>query len=366
MAIKFVETDPTVYERQLIEAYENLTGRTLNPADPERLLINLLTYAITVCAINIDETGRLNLLATSRGEYLDRLGELVGCMRLPAQKAKTVLRFSLDSPLNFDVVIPAGTRVGVDNEKYFLTTKETKIPAGQTYVDVDAEYFEAGVEGNGYSIGQINKIIDVLPYISQVTNITMSMYGSDIEDDDRFRERIRESLEKFSTAGPSGAYIYHVKSVHQQIQDVAVWSPSPGVVKIAFIMESGEIPDSSMINTVASALSDEKVRPLTDQVFVEQPEVIQYDINYTYYIEKGMESLQALIDKEVRQKTDEFVLWTKTKLGRDILPEKLIEMIMSIRGIHSLDIISPAKTSLQQNQIAHARSINIQYGGVKE
>ncbi len=73
MAIKFIETDPTKYESELIRVYESMTGRTLNPADPERLIINLLTYAITICAINIDETGRLNLLATSRENTLTGL-----------------------------------------------------------------------------------------------------------------------------------------------------------------------------------------------------------------------------------------------------------------------------------------------------
>ncbi len=202
MAIKFIETNPTVYESQLIKFYEEMTGRTLNPADPERLIINLLTYAITLCAINIDETGRLNLLATSRGEYLDRLGELVGCARLLPQKARTTIRFSLAEPLNFDVIIPQGTRVGADEENVFYTLKEAKIVAGSTYVDVEAEFIEAGTKGNGFAIGQINKLIDPIPYIKSAVNITMSMYGTDIESDERYRERIRESLERFSTAGP--------------------------------------------------------------------------------------------------------------------------------------------------------------------
>jgi len=366
MALKFVETDPLVYERQLIETYERITGRALNPADPERLLINLITYAVTICAVNIDETGRLNLLATSRGEYLDRLGELVGCLRLPAQRAKTVLRFSLSSVLNFDVVIPQGTRAGVDSEKYFYTVKEAKIPAGSTYVDVEAEYFEEGTSGNGFAVGQVNKLIDVIPYVASVTNITMSMYGADIESDGRYRVRIRESLERFSTAGAAQAYRYHVTTVHQEIEDVAVWSPSPGVVKVAFIMKGGEIPDAAMINAVKESLNNERVRPLTDMVDVEPPEVVNFTINFKYYIEKGQEGLQSLIDSQVRQKAQEFALLSRSKLGRDILPEKLIEMVMSTKGVHSLEILSPEKTSLSLNQIGHCQSITITYGGTKE
>ena len=47
MDVRFVETDPTYYESLLIDTYERITERTLYPADPERLLINLQTYAST-------------------------------------------------------------------------------------------------------------------------------------------------------------------------------------------------------------------------------------------------------------------------------------------------------------------------------
>lgn len=154
MNIKFIDTDPLIYEKRLIDAYERLTGRSLNPADPERLMINLLAYAVTICAINIDETARLNLLATSRGEYLDRLGELVGCRRLPPRKARLTLRFNIETPLSFDVVIPQGTRVTAGGENIFSTISEARIPAGSTYVDVEAEYIEPGTKGNGFAIGQ--------------------------------------------------------------------------------------------------------------------------------------------------------------------------------------------------------------------
>ncbi len=365
MAVKFIETNPIKYESELIQAYETITGRTLNPADPERLIINLLTYAITICAINIDETGRLNLLATSRGQYLDQLGKLLGCDRLKPKRATTTLRFSLSEPLGFDVVIPQGTRVGADEENIFYTVREAVIPAGQTYVDVPAEYIQEGTKGNGFSIGQINKMIDVVPYVASVSNITMSMYGADTETDDRYRERIRESLERFSTAGPSEAYKYHTMSAHQDILDVAVWSSAPGQVEITFIMKDGEIPTADMQELVRKKLNDEKIRPLTDLVIVSTPQVIPYTISLTYHIQKGHEHLQSQIDASIRQKINEFILWTKTKLGRDILPEKLIQMVMSVQGVHSVNVASPTKTDLQQNQVAHCQSIVIQYGGAK-
>ena len=363
MDVKFVETDPTHWESLLIDAYERTTNRTLIPSDPERLLINLQTYATTLLAIAINETAKQNLLAYATGIYLDKLAEFYGVKRLPAKPARTTLRFSLTEPLNFDVVIPAGTRVAVNDEIYFATLQEVKIPAGDTYVDVEAQCNTAGSVGNGFSMGQIKNLMDPLPYISSVQNITMSMYGADEEDDGRFRERIRLSIERFTNAGSRQAYIFHTLSAHQDIQDVEVFSPAPGQVKAVFILRNGELPDSNMLELVRAYLSDEKVRPLTDQVIVSAPQLVQYDIAFTYYVNKKDSAKASFIRKQVERAVQDFIHWTKTKIGRDILPEELIKRVNQA-GAYRIDLISPTKQELTIEQVAHARNISITYGGL--
>ncbi|MBX0311242.1 MAG: baseplate J/gp47 family protein [Sulfurihydrogenibium sp.] len=360
---EFVNTDATYYESLLIDAYEKITNRTLYPADPERLLINLQTYATTLLAIAINETGKQNLLAYATGENLDKLAEFYGVVRLQAQPAQTTLRFYIDTPLNFDVVIPAGTRATPDNNLFFATLQEAKIPAGSLSVDVLAICNVAGSIGNGFSIGQINKLVDVLPYVSKVENITISMYGTDTEDDDRFRERIRLSIERFSNAGSRQAYIYHTLSAHQDIEDVEVYSPNPGQVKVIFTTKGGNIPSQDMINTVTNYLSDDKVRPLTDQVIVSAPTIINYDINFTYYINNKDEAKVSIIQNAVNQAVNDFVNWTKSKIGRDVLPEELIARVKEA-GAYRIDLTVPVKQQLTIEQIAYPNNINITYGGL--
>jgi len=363
MDVKFVETDPIYYESLLIDAYERITERTLYPADPERLLINLQTYASTLLAIAINETAKQNLLAYATGPYLDKLAEFYGVQRLTAKPARTILRFSIAEPLSFDVVIPAGTRVAVLDEIYFATLQEARIVSGSLFVDVEAECNVAGSIGNGFSSGQINKLMDPLPYISEVKNITMSLYGADEEDDDRFRERVRLSIERFTNAGSKQAYIYHTLSAHQDIEDVEVYSPSPGQVKVIFILKNGTIPDSAMIELVRNYLSDEKVRPLTDQVIVSAPEVLQYDISLTYYIHKKDEAKASFIQAQVEKAVEEFISWTRSKIGRDVLPEELIRKVKEA-GAYKIDLIAPARQELTIEQVAHARNVSVLYGGL--
>ena len=363
MAVSFTITDPTYYEEELIKSYETLTGRTLQPADPERLIINLMTYALTLDALNIDLTGKQNLLAYAIGENLDKIAELYGVKRLPPKPAITTLRFSIDQTLSFDVVIPKGTKATPDSRLFFETTEEARIPAGQLSVEVQAVCTSPGNVGNGYAVGQINKLADPLPYITKVENTTMSMYGTDEEDDERFRERIRLSMERFSNAGSREAYIYHTKTAHQDIEDVSVFSPQPGQVKVVFLLKNGQPPDAQMINLVQEHLSDERVRPLTDEVIVSAPTVVSYDITLTYYIHRKDSALVSQIQQKVNQAVQDFIDWTKTKIGRDVLPDELIKRVKNA-GAYRVSLSAPVYTQINQDQVAHAQNIQITYGGL--
>jgi phage-related baseplate assembly protein len=360
---EFINTDTTYYESLLIDAYEKITGRTLYPADPERLLINLQTYASTLLAIAINETAKQNLLAYATNENLDKLAEFYGVVRLQSQPAQTILRFSIDTPLNFDVIIPSGTRATPDNNIFFATIQDAKISAGNTYTDVLVSCNVAGSIGNGFSIGQINKLVDTLPYVSKVENISVSMYGTDIEDDDRFRERIRLSIERFSNAGSKQAYIYHTLSAHQDIEDVEVYSPNAGQVKVIFTVKGGNIPNQDLIDIVSNYLTADKVRPLTDQVIVSAPNIVNYDINFTYYINKKDEAKVLVIQNAVNQAVNDFIAWTKSKIGRDVLSEELITRIKQA-GAYRIDLTLPTKQQLTLEQIAYANNISITYGGL--
>ena len=361
--INFVNTNTQALEKEIFTKYENLIGKNLSPANPERLFLETITYLITLLKFDINHTANQNLLPFAKGQALDKLGELVGVYRLPAQPARTTLRFYTDSPKTFDIVIPQNTKATPDQKIFFKTTQEAVIKAGNTFVDVEAVCEEAGTIGNGFLPSQINMLATPLPYITAVENITISMYGTDIESDEHLKERIRLAPESFSNAGSKGAYIFHTKSAHQDITDVSVFSPQAGVVKVVFILKDEQIPDADMINTVKAYLNDEKIRPLTDQVLVEAPQAVNYDIDFTYYILKGYEPLQAQIQQQVEKAVQEYILWQKTKIGRDILPEELISRLKAIQGVYRIDITKPVYTALSQEQLAVANNISINYGG---
>ncbi|QID32293.1 baseplate assembly protein [Pampinifervens florentissimum] len=365
MDIRFTITNPQHYEQELIKAYERITGRTLYPADPERLLLDVITYVSSLLAFKIDWSAKQNLLAYAEGQYLDALAEFYGIKRLPAQKARTRLKFFTQEPAQRDIVIPKGTQVAVNDEIVFETVEQAVIKAGQTEVYIDAECQTPGQIGNGFTAGQINKLLDPLPYEVQAVNISTTMFGTDQEDDERFRERIRLSIERFSNAGSREAYIYHTKSAHVLIEDVEVFSPAPGQVAVYFLLKDGELPNQEMIELVRRHLNDEKVRPLTDQVFVYAPEVVQYEVSLRYWIHKKDEARIFQIQQAIARVVQDFIKDTGRKIGKDVLPEELYQRVKNA-GAYKVDVISPARIEISAGKVAKGIINSITYMGLSD
>jgi len=361
--LEFVWADSTQILSDLIKTYQTISGRTIRPADPVYNFLSTLAYVVTFLKHSINYTGNQNLLRYAEGENLDALAELYGVKRLPAKPAITTLRFYIEQPLPFEVVIPKGTRATPDGQLFFKTTEEGKIEPGNTYVDIPAQCTTSGGIGNGFLPGQINQLVDPIPYVVKVENIATTLGGSDVESDERFRERIRLSLERFSTAGPRLAYEYWVKTAHQDITDVSVYSPQPGVVKVHFLVKNGELPSEDMLNLIRNFLNQDKIRPLTDLVLVEPPEVVNYEIKLTYWIHKKDEPLAGLIQKRVQKAVSDFVAWTGSKIGRDILPEELIQKVKEA-GAYRVKVGAPTYTEISQSQVAKASNVQITYGGL--
>lgn len=363
--IDFVEKSGQKIETSVITTYEALSGRTLAPGDPVRLFLEAVAAIIIQQRVLIDFSAKQNLLAYSTGEYLEHIGVLVGTERLKATKALTSIRFTLATIQPSAVTIPANTRITPGGNVVYSTAVAATIPIGQLIVDVKAECTESGVKGNGYQPGQINKLVDPIPWVHSATNITTSEGGVEREADDAYRERIRQAPEQFSCAGPDGAYKYWAHTAHQSIIDVAIYSPSAGSVVICPLLTGGEIPGQEILDAVLAACNNEKVRPLTDHVSVLPPTTISYDIALTYWIGRQNSAGATAIQQAVTNAISDYVLWQKSKLGRDVNSSELIMRIMAA-GAKRVHVTHPVFTNLTQSQVAVASSIAANYGGLED
>lgn len=273
----FIERDADKITAEMIAKYEADTGKTLYPAQAERLLIDLWAYREMLVRVAVQEAAKQNLVAFAREPMIDYLGELVGVYRLAAQPATTTLQFSVDEALAIDVLIPAGTRVSASDSVIFATDTDVVLKAGLLLVNVTATCTEPGTAGNGWQPAQVSQLLDEIDNVNLlVSNLMASSGGSEQEDDDRLRERIRLAPESFTNAGSRGAYRFHAMQAHPNIVDVAVL-PVPGTVDLYPLLSTG-LPDGGVLTLVESFCSDEKVRPLTDTVRAKTPVKVDYTI----------------------------------------------------------------------------------------
>ena len=363
--IAFCGVDTSTVEAEVIKRFEQITERTLYPGNPERLFLEALAYEVALGRFLIDYAGKMNLLHYAQNGFLDHLANYLNTFRLEASSSLTILEFSLDQALGFDLVIAQGVRVS-GGDLIFETTTEARIPAGELSVRVEAVCQSAGAGGNGFLPGQINRLVDNVPYISKVENITLSLGGSGQEGDDRLRERVQLAPEAFSSCGPQEAYRYWALSVSPLIQDVAVWSPEPGQVNLAPLMADGGAPSSEIIAAVFEAVSSQKRRPLTDTVNVSSPEAVQYQIAGTYFVRTSYASKAGEIQALAASALDSFQVWQKAKLGRDLVPSELTARIQQIEGVQRVEVTSPAYQALDPWQVAQCSEANLVYGGLSD
>lgn len=363
--IDFVNKDVDTLLADMIaeyqNAYYNSTGekKILASGDPVRIWIFAQALRIYTAYQLIDRAAKNNLLKYSRGGYLENLGARIGVTRKEATAARVSQQFSLDPPQPFTVTIPKGTRVSAGGDVFFATIEDAVIAAAATgvevteecsKVEVTAECTEPGTIGNNYVVNQITTLVDPIPYIAGTANITQSQGGSDQEDDDSLRERIFTKPESFSVAGPSGAYEYFVKDCDSSITDVKVVGGN-GKVDVYFILENGELPEEPLREKVAGYLSADTRRPLTDHVNVFRPGTVNYSLHIDYYIKKADQGSIGTIKTAVSRAVNEYIVWQRSKIGRDINPAKLVAMVMNA-GASRVIVNSPAYTAVGDTELA--------------
>lgn len=363
--LKFVDANPEEMEIHILEIVEGLLERKLARADPLRLFLLGLEAAMIQQRLLFNRMAKMNLLAYARGGYLDHIGVLVGTERLPASPATVTMRLTLSKTREQAVIIPKGARVTAGDNIYFALSENAIIPAGELSVMASASCTESGQWGNGYLPGEINRIVDPVPFWAAASNTTKTEGGADVEDDEAYRERIHESPEKFSTAGPTLAYEYHAKSASALISDVSVESPAPGEVDVYPLMRGGVIPGSEILALVTEKVNDKRIRPLTDKVSVKAPERVTYDVDAVYYIDRRDATEAAAIQSRAEKAVQEFIIWQKERLGRDINPTELYYRLREA-GVKRAEIKLPVFTATNRKQVAVADHVNVRFGGVED
>lgn len=231
--LSFLETDSNEIYEDIITSLEERVGEPLYPGDERRVFGDALVALFVAVFNEVNNACKQKMLQYASGEVLDALGARYNCTRLQPTAAETVLRFSVKEAMPSNIFIAKGTRVTPDNEIYFETIESAVLQAGSFFVDVEAKASEPGASYNGYTVDTIKQLVDMVPYIDEVTNIEQTHGGDDGEPyptqddgsgDEHYRERIQLAPTSLSAAGPEDSYRYYAQSADASIADVAIIS----------------------------------------------------------------------------------------------------------------------------------------------
>ena len=141
-----------------------------------------------------------------------------------------------------------------------------------------------------------------------------------------------------------------------------------GRVKIVPICAGGELPDEDVLEAVRRVCSADDVRPLTDIVQVEAPQVELYDIELTYYTTKANESEVVKNVEGPDGAINRYIYWQGSTLDQDINPDELRKLILCPHWIENpigatrVIITKPEYKELPSTTVAKfSGNINVQH-----
>ena len=353
----FVETDSSKLYTSIIGSLMDSCEEPLYPGDERRIFGEALVSVFVSLFSLFNDKAKQRTLRYARGNVLDAIGERYNVLRAAPTGASAIFRFHVSDAQNENIIIPAGTRITADGSVYFATQETAVLPAFSLSVDVVAVCTTGGTDHNGYAVGTIKTLVDLIPYISSVANITVSAGGDDGEPytedgDNRYRERIRLSPAVFSPGTESG-YRYYALSADPDIADVEIQCPEdePNTVNIYALMAGGEIPDADTLQKIIDTIDTSNVRIMTDLVQAFAPTAAEYNLEVKYYCtaENEASAIQAI--EGAGGAIAQYIEWQSTKLGRGIDPDRLRNMLYN-SGATMVDIISPTRQALAKTQFA--------------
>lgn len=218
------------------------------------------------------------------------------------------------------------------------------------------------------------------------------------ESDAAFRRRIQLSPEGLSVAGPEGAYIFHTLGADSRVLDASAASSDPddikalvleilaahsaaaplvdamtvalnaatwpGSVVVSVLSREGDGTASPEVTAaVASALTSEDVRPLTDHVTVASALILPYTVDADLYTFDGPDA-QVVIAEARRRLTD--FQREAHRLGRDV-PRSAIFAMLHAEGVQRVVLREPATDiAVDRTQAAFCTAVSVNHVGTNE
>lgn len=335
-----------------IAHFEAETGRTLSPSQVEMYLLETIAYMFALRGMEEQLAFENCFVAYARGPWLDRHGADRNTPRLQAAQASTTLRFATAQPAASQILIPAGTRVGdAGGLVQFATQEAALLPAGQSGIDVPAAATQSGITANGFPVGALSVLVDPVPGLSSVTNLTETGGGAEVESDTRYRERLPLAFERIGDGLNRERYVSDVLGWNARCIDVHIDRPQPGYVDIYPLMDTGE-PNAQEIASLLAVFNESNTHQ-GDFIQVQAPTPHEFTVE----LHLVLSDPEAAEDAEgaVQDVLDE---WERS-LGGYIAPSALTDAAHDIVGVVDADVANLVFTSVASSSWRRCTALQV-------
>lgn len=216
-------------------------------------------------------------LDTADGLWLDQWGLLLGVARKAATKTKgeaTLVAYG-------EGEIDAGAWITVSGtDLRFKVLEKTAFSQGETKISVEAEFEGSGYNVSGEDEGVLTKVVSGVDHIVFKEG-WISAAGTDEEDDDSYRSRIKNLWISQGVGNPPPSFYYYAESVDGVKEVKLVRTPRGyGTVDVIVVAENG-MPSEELLQDVYDALYDHALICNDLQVKAPQQKVAEISIEFS-------------------------------------------------------------------------------------
>lgn len=129
------------------------------------------------------------------------------------------------------------------------------------------------------------------------------------------------------------------------------------------LLEGGQLPTETFLQGLKDSMTNQ--RPLTDNLVIAAPDVVDFSIDLIYYISSERQGEAESIKSAIKQALNDYTVKLAKQIGKDIIPDEIVKICLD-NGAKRIVLASPEYQIITQAQVAKCQSIQAEFGGVEQ
>lgn len=318
--LHYVIMDSETIWDEMMKAYIAAGGDILYPGDEKEMLLRAVQYIAMTILAKVDNALKMDTLTYAVRDYLKEYGRKRSCEYIEAVPATAQITITMTQTGNART-LEAGTQLTADGSLIWETVEDIELTGTAQTLSTTIRCLTAGIAGNGLPIGTEMQFMEGLEGLESAVTTAAGSGGVNAEDEEVYRERIRNYGLGTVTTGPAAQYEKAAAEVTTQIIDVKALNDGDGKVGIYLLTESGADTET-IYASVLQKLNDQTARPLTDLVSVHAATEKAYTLDVKVWYD-----IHTALTQPIADTIADYQEWQDLKIGRAFNPDKLISML---------------------------------------